>query len=324
VEKSRDPGAICDPDFRYSNSSLSEATSKQSQGISNMRKIIAIIAGVMCSITPKLQATPTDTTKKTILASTAAIPEYEIITREANVVFPNLLHGHETASAEYVEKFAEKRRDYLIRTYKRGKRFFDKAAKVLKQYNLPAELKVLLALESGFNANAVSSAGAVGYWQFMDEVAKEYGLHIVPQPDAAAKKKMALLSPDSLAKLKKEALKDDRRNFNKSTRAAARYLRDRTRNLGNNWLLIVASYNWGVGHVWNAMAASGKSNPDFWDIKDQLPAETRAYVLNFITLNVIFANYDKFLNGTLRFKPELVKVPVTPAASASTVSAGIR
>ena len=71
---------------------------------------------------------------------------------------------------------------------------------------------------------------------------------------------------------------------------------------------MVASYNCGVGNVWEAMKKTGKAEPDFWDIKDYLPAETRAYVMNFITLNVIFHNYEKFENNTLLFSPVKIKV----------------
>ena len=96
--------------------------------------------------------------------------------------------------------------------------------------------------------------------------------------------------------------------FNKATFAAARYLKDRSRNLDNDLLLVVASYNCGVGNVWQAMKKTGKDNPDFWDVKSYLPAETRSYVMNFITLNVIFNNYEKFATNTLSFKPIKIKV----------------
>jgi membrane-bound lytic murein transglycosylase MltF len=72
--------------------------------------------------------------------------------------------------------------------------------------------------------------------------------------------------------------------------------------------LVVASYNCGVGNVWDAMKKTGKTDPDFWDIKNYLPAETQSYVLNFITLNVIFHNYDKFTNNILLFTPTKIKV----------------
>ena len=218
------------------------------------------------------------------------------IIKAANVLYPESLQLHINESLDYVQKFSDKKRDYLIRTYQRGKKYFPQVAAILKRYNLPQELKVLIALESAFNPNAVSSAGAVGYWQFMDAAAKEYGLKIVEAKDTAA------------VRLKK---KDDRKNFTKSTYAAAKYLRDRCKNLNNNLLLMVASYNCGIGNVWQAMKKTGKSNPDFWDIKKYLPSETRAYVMNFIALNVIFKNYDKFLKNQLVFNSKTIEVPLT-------------
>lgn len=252
-----------------------------------------------------------DTTKKKQVAA-AAKKDAGYITLEANVAFPEILAGNEEASLAYIEKFSVNRRAYLIRTYNRSKQYFPKATAILQKYSLPHELKVLLALESAFNANAVSKAGAVGYWQIMDEVAKEYGLQYVARQKAAEKK--AALKKD-LAKAGKKGKKtvkpaqvrDDRKNFNKSTYAAARYLKDRSRNLDNDLLLMVASYNCGIGNVWEAMKKTGKDDPDFWDVKAYLPSETQAYVMNFIALNVIFHNYDKFTSNTLLFQPTKVK-----------------
>jgi membrane-bound lytic murein transglycosylase MltF len=75
--------------------------------------------------------------------------------------------------------------------------------------------------------------------------------------------------------------------------------------------LVVASYNCGVGNVWNAMEKTGKADPTFWDVKNYLPSETRSYVMNFIALNVIFNNYEKFVNNTLCFKPIVAKAENT-------------
>ena len=71
---------------------------------------------------------------------------------------------------------------------------------------------MLPALESNFNANAVSRAGAVGYWQFMSELAKEYGLQIGGK-------------------------NDERKNFSKSTVAAAKFFRDQLDYFNNDLLL---------------------------------------------------------------------------------------
>jgi membrane-bound lytic murein transglycosylase D len=244
----------------------------------------------------------------------AAIKEYVLET--SNVEFPDILKGNEEASIDYIEKFSVRRRDYLIRMYTKGKKLLPKAAGILKKHNLPEELKILMILESAYNANAVSKAGAVGYWQFMDAAAKQYGLKYIPKEEKeeiitvkkVVRKKGRKITIENKAKIKKDITQrkgkkvDERTNFNKSTIAAARYLRDRRINLDDNWLLVVASYNWGIGNVWNAMEKCGKENPTFWDIKKYLPEETKAYVMNFITLNVIYKNYDNFLKNNMVFK----------------------
>ena len=207
----------------------------------------------------------------------------------SNVKYPESLQNERDQSLEYIKKFSDKKRDYLLNIYQQGQKYFPKIVAILKQYQLPEELKVLMALESGFNANAVSKVGAVGYWQIMSAVAKEYGLHI------SSSKKTHLGS-----KLKK---KDDRKNFDKSTLFAAKYFRDSQSDLNNDLLLMVASYNCGTGRVLNAIKRSGNPDARFWDIKKYLPAETRKYVMNFIALSVIFENFEKFSNNQLVFLP---------------------
>lgn len=251
-----------------------------------------------------------DSSHKPLPSSHDKTDKTQYITIESNVIFPEVLAGNEVQMMDYIEKFAGNRKDYLVRTYNRSKKYFPKVAAILKRHNLPRELAVLLALESAFNANAVSKAGAVGFWQFMDETAKEYGLKVTEQLTPGEKKE--LLKKDKkkgMALIKARAKqKDDRKNFFRSTQAAARYLRDRGRNLNNDVLLMVASYNCGIGNVWNAMKNSGVSDPDFWDIRELLPAETQSYVLNFITLNVIFHNYEKFAANSMVFSQVSIKL----------------
>jgi hypothetical protein len=274
------------------------------------------ISLVLFSFTPSFGQDGSNDVKNIVFASNEIKTKTSVsyVTKEANIIFPAVLQGNEEQSLEYIEKFSKNRRDYLIRTYKKSKKYFPKVATILRKHGLTKEYQVLLALESAFNGNAVSGAGAVGYWQIMDEVAKEYGLTYEPQLSAEEKKKLeeekklAAALPVIDKAVKKVVVKDDRKNFIKSTNTAARYLKDRTRNLGNDILLIVASYNCGVGNVWKAKQKTGLSNPTFWDAKKFLPAETQAYVMNFITLNVLFNNYQKFENNSLSFKPVKVKV----------------
>jgi len=268
-------------------------------------KVTVIVTAVLLCNSVFAFNSNSDSSKKPLLAALDKKAVAGFIIKEANVIYPDNLSGNEEQSLDYIEKFSENRREYLIRMYTKGKKLFPKVALVLKKQNLPQELKILIALESAFKGNAVSKAGAVGYWQFMDVTAKDYGLKVVTHLSPVEKKKLIKKDKkkaDSLFKAMAKQ-KDDRKNFNKSTYAAARYLKDRSRNLNNDLLLMVASYNCGVGNVWDAIAASGKSNATFWDIKNLLPAETRAYVMNFIAMNVIYNNYEKFSNNTLAFKP---------------------
>ena len=257
-----------------------------------------ILSKLLCGLFIVLMSTPADarfyadSTK--LLASNVSGKSFTTtVVKEANIVYPASLQAHMDESLDYVQKFSNTKRKYLIHTYQKGKKYFPKIASVLKRFHLPQELKVLMALESAFNPNAISVAGAKGYWQIMDNVAKEYGLQISNPKDPKSKNK------------------DDRTNFSKSTLAAAKYLKDRCNNLNNNLLLMVASYNWGIGNIWNAMKKTGKSSPDFWDIKKYLPSETKAYVMNFIALNVIFENYDKFVNNKLVFNAQTIEIPVS-------------
>ncbi len=233
-----------------------------------------------------------DTSKK-ILASVSPRMVTEVY--DINVEYPEIFDGNQEQTLAYVEKFSTEKRTFLINIFKKSDKYFSKITEVFERYAIPEEFKILMALESQFNGKAVSRAGAVGYWQFMDEVAKDYGLRI----------------PTSKGKQGKKGV-DERMNFSKSTNAAARYLRDRAQELNNDWLLIAASYNWGIGNVKRAMKKTGLANPGFWDIKKYLPKETKNYVMNFIAVSVIFNNYEKFIQKDLRFEPVIITRPVRP------------
>jgi membrane-bound lytic murein transglycosylase D len=79
--------------------------------------------------------------------------------------------------------------------------------------------------------------------------------------------------------LKVNARHDERKDYYKSTRAAARHLNDLHEEFGD-WLLVFAAYNCGEGPVYGAMHQSGSTN--FWKIQRYLPSETRDYVNKFI------------------------------------------
>ncbi len=206
-------------------------------------------------------------------------PDQPTVDNPMYAAYPEVLREHRRYSKEYVKSFTEKRREYVVHFFKKADKFFPRAIPILEKYNVPIELRMLPILESEFNANAVSPVGAVGYWQFMSTLAKEYGLKVGGKYD-------------------------ERKNFVKSTTAAARYFRDQLNYFEDDLLLAVASYNCGAGRVRVSMKKTGKADADFWDIKKFLPAETRKFVMNFIALNVISENYEMFLAENLDLDQE--------------------
>lgn len=141
-----------------------------------------------------------------------------------------------------------------------GKPYFMLYEKTLNTYGLPVELKYLSVIESDLQSNAVSIKGAVGPWQFMDYEAKRWGLKINNKID-------------------------ERMDFNKSTVAAAKLLKELYDEFGD-WLLVIAAYNAGAGCVKKAMAKAHSAN--FWDLQFYLPEETRNHVKKYIATHYYF------------------------------------
>lgn len=139
---------------------------------------------------------------------------------------------------------------------------------ILHEEGLPEDLALLPLIESGFNVNARSPATATGMWQFMASTGALYGLKI-------------------------NKWVDERKDPIKSTRAAARHLKDLYTDFGT-WPLALASYNAGSGKVKRALASTGSST--FWDMgrSRALKAETRNYIPKFMAAMIIAKNPDFF------------------------------
>jgi membrane-bound lytic murein transglycosylase D len=134
---------------------------------------------------------------------------------------------------------------------------------IFTRYNLPTELKYLAVIESNLKSYATSNKGAVGPWQFMPETGRLMGLKV-------------------------NASKDERRDLYKSTHAAAKYLRDLYKDLGD-WLLVIAAYNGGSARVESAIRKS--KSRDFWKLQYFLPAESRNHVKKFIATHYIMEGH---------------------------------
>jgi membrane-bound lytic murein transglycosylase D len=141
-----------------------------------------------------------------------------------------------------------------------GHPYFNLIDGILNQYGLPSQLKYLAVIESKLKPTALSLVGAVGPWQLMPATARALGLKVNHRVD-------------------------ERKNYYKSTKAAAVYLRDLYTELGD-WLLVIAAYNGGTTNVYNAIKKS--HSRDFWNLQYYLPAESRTHVKKFIATQYTF------------------------------------
>ncbi|MBQ3832673.1 MAG: lytic transglycosylase domain-containing protein, partial [Bacteroidales bacterium] len=151
------------------------------------------------------------------------------------------------------------RHSATITYLKKAKRYFPEIEKVLKENNIPDDLKYLCVAESGLS-NVVSPAGATGFWQFMKSAANEYGLRI-------------------------DTNIDERYNHHKSVVAACKYFKDAYKKF-KSWTLVAASYNMGMGGVSKSIESQKVDN--YWDLL--LNQETARYVYRIIALKLVMEN----------------------------------
>ena len=135
---------------------------------------------------------------------------------------------------------------------------------ILAKHRIPNDFKYMPLIESNWKADAVSSAGAVGYWQFMDETAKDMGLRIDPAHD-------------------------ERMDLVKSTEAAARYLKSMYKNLGS-WTLAAAAYNGGVGMIQKKMVR--QATRSYYEMA--MNEETGYYLYRMLAMKELMQNPGRY------------------------------
>lgn len=157
------------------------------------------------------------------------------------------------------------REHFELWLYRSGK-YFPHMKRIFKEEGVPEEIIYLSMMESGLNPAARSWMRAVGLWQFMRGTGRLYGLS-------------------------GNWWYDERRDFEKSTRAAARFLKDLYEKY-DDWHLAIAAYNSGPGRINRAIRRSGSK--DFWGMRRYLPRQTRNFVPQYLAVAMMAMNPEEF------------------------------
>lgn len=157
--------------------------------------------------------------------------------------------------------------------HRKAKKWFPIIEPILSKYGIPADFKYMPLVESGLDGGT-SPKGAAGYWQFMPQTARDFGLKV-------------------------NAGTDERHNIHKSTVAAAKYLRSLYKEFGS-WTLAAAAYNIGEGKLKRHIDHQKQDN--YYKMK--LNRETASYVYKLISMKEIIENptrygYSNKVNGLL-------------------------
>jgi membrane-bound lytic murein transglycosylase D len=151
----------------------------------------------------------------------------------------------------------------MLLMIKRANRYFPEVEEILKKNNIPDDFKYLPLIESAF-LNVVSPSGAEGFWQFIPETGRHYGLEITKEVD-------------------------ERYDVKKSTEAACRYLQEAYNKLGS-WALAAAAYNRGTEGMQNAIDAQRVNS--YYDL--YLNEQTSRYVFRILAVKEIMEHPAKY------------------------------
>ena len=174
------------------------------------------------------------------------------------------------AVVAYVRFFQTDVRAHFEKWLSRSTRFMPMMRQILEKEGLPVDLVYLSMIESGFNAYAFSFAKASGLWQFMVGTSRQFGLT-------------------------SDFWVDERRDPEKATLAAAKYLRALHRRFAGDWFLAWAGYNAGEGKINKAIRKD--KTTDFWAMRYKgrtLRAETKHYVPKLIAAALVAKHPERF------------------------------
>ncbi len=228
---------------------------RQGDGFTEKRAEAAVIDALLTNTT----FAPPEASEKTRASVTADLAQFG--------AFPIALNSRVLS---YVEAFQGSLRPFLTEGLTRAGRYMPMIERVFREEGVPLELAYVPLIESAFKPSAKSRVSAQGVWQFMVPTARDFGLRY-------------------------DWFIDERSDPEKSTVAAARYLKMLNRIFDGDWALALASYNGGQGRVQRAVRSSGIT--DFWGLTSGpgwLPRETREYVPMIMAAMVIAKNPAKY------------------------------
>jgi len=196
----------------------------------------------------------------------------------------------------FIQYFTTEKRKTFGNWLKRSRYYVPIMKEILKEQGLPEDLVYVAMIESGFNPKAYSSAKASGPWQFIYETGGRYGLDV-------------------------NYWIDERRDPEKSTVAATKYLTDLFNQFGC-WYLAAAGYNSGEKRIERAMEKHNTN--DFWEIVkyNTLPRETREYIPRLIAAAIIAKDPEKFGFGSISYDQpvQFARVKVPPGSTLTAIA----
>lgn len=188
----------------------------------------------------------------------------EVLARRVESLHSIIDMRYTSAVEHYVDQYTERHPSTSERLLGQASVYFPMIENIIREKNMPEELKYLAVIESGLRPDVKSKVGATGMWQFMRSTGKMYGLTI-------------------------NNTIDERKDVIKSTYAALDYLSD-LHDIFGDWTVALAAYNCGPGNVRKAMRKAGGAT-DYWSIQKYLPRETRRYVPKFIAMQYMMSYY---------------------------------
>ncbi len=168
-----------------------------------------------------------------------------------------------------IRSFQGPERRFFLESYERSGLYRPRIVALLREAGLPESLSWLPLVESGFKDRALSSARALGLWQFIASTGYRYGLD-------------------------RSEWIDERMDPEKSTHAAIQYL-SALHALFGDWMTALAAYNCGEGAVLRQIRNQSEGYFDqFWDLYSRLPRETRRYVPRFLATLAILEDPERW------------------------------